>query len=191
MCEDACNTCSIIMPYELLVIHSFLCDKLKLEAVYLEALNISKSRDGSRSHHWDQSGSRRCWTWDFSHGPSSPSISDSEARLEWLRWLKGKKKGEFLGFKASFFNFLMFFDPKELDSLRPHMWVEVIIDATSIVLGLDLVVLSDKHIWFQVDDVLLGRLYEVRNTAVIYSGSMMIPWSLKNVCYVVCYGLQW
>jgi len=89
--------------------------------------------------------------------------------------LKGKKKGEFLGFKASFFNFLMFFDPKELDSLRPHMWVEVIIDATSIVLGLDLVVLSDKHIWFQVDDVLLGRLYEVRNTAVIYSGSMMIP----------------
>ena len=179
------------MPYELLVIHSFFCDKLTLEAVYLEALNISKSRDGSRSHHWDQSGSRRCWTWDFSHGPSSPSISDSEARLEWLRWLKGKKKMGVLGFQGKLCFFWMLFDPKELDSLRPHMWVEVIIDATSVVLGLDLVVLSDKHIWFQVDDVLLGRLYQVRNTAVTYSGSMMIPWSLKNVCYVVCYGLQW
>ena len=54
------------------------------------------------------------------------------------------------------------------------MWVEVIIDATSVVLGLDLVVLSDKHIWFQVDDVLLGCLSEARNTAVTYSGSMMV-----------------
>lgn len=51
MCEGACNTCNTMMPYELLVIHSFFCDKLTLEAVYLEALNISKSRDGSRSHH--------------------------------------------------------------------------------------------------------------------------------------------